>query len=483
MPGRSCDILVYTLRQGDATSQHTFELARILADMGIRPAIHSNYRPGDLPADIAPVAHHTSYASYRPQADLTILQYPLWFPLTERFRTARGARLFWYHGVTPPEHWSVADERDLLTTSQVRTELANFAHLSAAASPFTAEELHAHSAYPRDRIRVVPLGVDTQLFSSPPDRALLSGLRDQWRLEGKRVLLYVGRIAGNKRIDMLIDVLALLHTQFPDLHLLVVGDRSNGLATQALAADLSRQARSHGVADRVTFTGRVPHVAPYYHLTDLFVLPSQHEGFGVPLVEAMAAGVPVIASASGAMPWLLNTPSIQTEQMLVTEDVAELPLHAAGLLFEPGHTQQLAAQVSALLMRQDMHRSLVARGRRRAQDFSRQAFRARAGVVLCEALEMSNACAGVPEEDVVRSALYQKADTIQRDYTVTSRRPVLGRYVAALRSAATVHLKDAYFDRVMERQINFNRMLAGSIAALEQQVSDPAVSSPQSKSG
>ena len=158
MPARTCDILTYALHRGDATSQHTFELARVLAQIGFRPAILSNYAPHDLPADIRPIARQASYASYTPRADLTILQYPLWFPLAERFREAPRARVFWYHGVTPPEHWPVPEERDLLRTSQIRTELANYAHLAVAASPFTASELHTQSGYPADQVPRDPLG-------------------------------------------------------------------------------------------------------------------------------------------------------------------------------------------------------------------------------------------------------------------------------------------------------------------------------------
>lgn len=102
MPQRTCHILVYRLYEGDAVSRHTFDLARVAADLGMRPAIFSSYGLGDLPAGIRPIARTTDYAGYAGGADLTILQYPLWFPLAERFRAIDGATIFWYHGVTPP---------------------------------------------------------------------------------------------------------------------------------------------------------------------------------------------------------------------------------------------------------------------------------------------------------------------------------------------------------------------------------------------
>lgn len=465
MAVRTCDILTYALHNGDATSQHTFELARTLAAIGIRPTIHSHLTPRDLPTDIRPIAQQTAYAAYTPAADLMILQYPLWFPLAERFRQAQGARVFWYHGVTPPEHWPVPEERDLLRTSQVRTELANYAHLSVAASPFTAAELRLHARVPADRLRIVPLGVDIDAFSAQPNAAELRALRKRWKLDGKRVLLYVGRIAGNKRIDLLIDALAHLSRDHADLHALIVGDDSDGVATQALASSLRKQAHELGVARRITFTGRVAELAPYYHLAHLFVQPSQHEGFGVPLVESMAAGTPVIASASGAMPWLLGAGH--------DSDAGD---GMAGLLFSPGDAGDLAGRIAELLSRPARYEQLVARGRQRAQVFNQQTFRARAAVTVCEAIELHAASASVPEATQDRSALYAEADTMLRDFVVPSRLPVLGQRIAWARTAATVHFKEAYFDRVMEQQVSFNRALAAKIEELARAVDESSAS-------
>ena len=452
MPDRTCHILVYRLYEGDATSRHTFELARIVAELGMRPAIFSSYGLGDLPADIRPIARQMDYAGYTAGADLTILQYPLWFPLAERFRARPGAGIFWYHGVTPPELWPEEDGRDLLETSQVRTELAHHAHLAVAASPFTAAELQRHSGYPAECVRVVPLGIDVQRFARLPQRAVLAKLGRRWRLEGKRVLLYVGRIAGNKRIDLLIDALALLAPAHPDLHLLIVGDTRDGVVTQELTASLRRRAAERGLNRRVTFTGRVADVAPYYHLAHAYMQASRHEGFGAPLVEAMAAGVPVIASGDGAMPWLLAGDG--------------LPKQAAGLLFASGDVEDLARSVERLLVAPGLRESLIARGRRRAQTFSTAAFRIRAAAVICEAVEMAKH-APPPAAGMPRSELDAGADIALREFRTGGR---LGRGEASLRAAATSHLKEAYFDRIVERQVNFNRRLAGTLRILDEEL-------------
>ncbi len=463
---RSCDILTYSLYGGDATSHHTFELARTLTAMGIRPAVYSNFSPHDLPPDIRPIGKQASFASYMSAADLTILQYPLWFPLAERFRKAAAARIFWYHGVTPPEHWPVAGERDLLRTSETRTELANHADIAVAASPFTAAELHRHSGVPVHRIHIVPLGVDVERFALTPDQAQLGELRRRWKLDGKRILLYVGRIAGNKRIDLLIEALAALAHEQPALHLLAIGDDRSGIATQVLVDDLRTLARERGVAHRVTFTGRVPDVAPYYHLADVFALPSEHEGFGVPLVEAMAAGTPVVASASGAMPWLLGADGGES---------------TSGLLFPPGNVKELTTHLNALLTDAVFCEVMADRGRRRAQKFNRQAFRVRAALVIAKAIEL-HAAGVVPPAQVDRdSVLRANEDTMLRDYTVSSQFPLVGKRIAQLRTASTVHFKEAYFDRVMEQQVSFNRALAGAIDSLSEKLTERAESTSKAR--
>lgn len=451
---RTADILVYRLYDGDATSQHTFALARGLMQAGVRVQIHSNYPVGAVPPEIAPLAGQRHYADYRAGVDLTILQYPLWFPLAERFREGGGAKIFWYHGVTPPEFWPDPGERDLLSVSQTRTDLAWHAHLAVAASPFTADELHQHSGYPQGRTRVVPLGIDVARFAAPVAPAEVERVRSQWGLHGKRVILHVGRVAGNKRIDLLIDALAALAPRRPDLHLVIVGDHRDGVVTVELTRQLQAQAAALGVADRVTFTGRVDTTLPYYALADVYAQPSQHEGFGVPLVEAMAAGVPVLAAANAALPWLLGG--------------QDDPARAAGLLVAPGDADELACGIAAILDDPERVAMLLARGHARAQAFSLAAFAQAAQAVIDEALSL--AAQPPPAATRAPSPLYAAADTLMRGHKVVSSVPLAGPLIAQARIHSTTHLKEAYFDRVMEQQVNFNQLLAREIEDLQRRI-------------
>ncbi len=427
-----------------ALGLHTEALARVIDGLGWEVSL-ALQNPRGVPA-----AWRSRLARAGEPAELTILQYPIWFPLAETLRAASGATLFWYHGVTPPEMWSSAADRDVITRSVAGTELAWHAHLAVCDSPFIAEELRRYTGYPAERVRVVPLGVDVARFATPPPATELDQLRNRWHLTGRRVLLYVGRIAGNKRVDLLIEALARLADRYPNLHLLVVGDTDSLPAYRDLTAQLQRQAADRGVADRVTFAGRVEDVWPVYHLAEVFVTASQHEGFGVPLVEAMAAGVPVVAGASAALPWVLGAAGDQP---------------AAGLLCAPGDADALAACLAQVLDDAELRRGLVERGRTRAQAFDLSAFAANTQRVLAEAVQLGQT-GPRPAPPVAHGPLYQQADVALRDYRVRSGLPIIGPLIAWLRRNSTTHVKEAYLDRIVEQQVLFNRQLVAEIERL-----------------
>lgn len=453
MQPRTLHFLVANMRNGDATSQHTFDLVRLLRQHGFKIEIHHNYPNGPLPDDILPHVRQTDYGQYLANADLTILQYPIWFPLAERFRQIAGAGIFWYHGVTPPALWGARPGLETVQTAEVRTELAWHAHLAVAASPFTADELHRHSDYPRERIHVVPLRIDVEALAKAPGAQELAELRRQWGAEGKRILLYVGRIAGNKRIDLLIRAVAQL--QRPDIKLLVVGDVAMEDAARLLHPELEALAAQLGVANQVLFTARVPQVTPYFHLADIVLLASQHEGFGVPVAEAMSAGTPVVASASGALPWVLGA--------------GEPDSTPAGLLFEEGNLDDLVTQIRRLLDEPELGQQLSALGRQRVQNFNVAHFESNVLRTVEEAIKLSQVDRS-PAFSLATPPLATYADVALRDYRVRSGAPLVGRLIEWVRTNSTTHVKEAYLDRILERQVNYNRLLAVEVAALQNQL-------------
>jgi hypothetical protein len=237
--------------------------------------------------------------------------------------------------------------------------------------------------------------------------------------------------------------------------LLVVGDVALNDAARILHPELEALAAQLGVANQVLFTGRVPQVTPYLHMADIVLLPSQHEGFGVPVAEAMAAGTPVIASASGALPWVLG---------------ADLPDESAGgLLFAEGSVDDLVKQITRMLDEPNLRNALVAQGQRRVRAFSAQQFEINVINTIEEAVHLSKQDAQ-PAYSLATPPLASYADIIMRDYRVRSHAPMVGKLIEWVRVNSTTHVKEAYLDRVLERQVNYNRLLAVEVAALQNEL-------------
>jgi glycosyltransferase involved in cell wall biosynthesis len=180
-----------------------------------------------------------------------------------------------------------------------------------------------------DHLHVVHCGVDL-------DRAVVAEHRDG----GQRVL-FVGRLVELKGLAGLIEALARLADRHPDTVLTVVGDGPDRSRFEALA-------RRRGVADRVRFVGYRPadEVAELLGRVDVFALPSYAEGVPVSLMEAMAAGVPVVATQVGGV------------SELVEDGVS-------GHVLRPGDTDQLTDALDRLLSDPGWRARLGAAGRRR----------------------------------------------------------------------------------------------------------------------
>ncbi|CAN5602947.1 hypothetical protein BH10CHL1_BH10CHL1_24590 [soil metagenome] len=453
--GLAVDILVNAVRSSEATGDHTIALARALAQQSATVRIFSS-AVGALPADIQMLTRQIDAADYPGGADLVIVQYGIWHPLAEVLRSTPTPAILWYHGVTPPQLWSNAVDRAVLQNARQRAHLVWQARLAVCTSAFTKTELQQLTHYPEVRMMIVPLGIDTVTFAKPLAPDHLNALRHKWQLTGKRVLLYVGRIAEHKRIDLLIAALGHLHQDFPALQLLIVGDIAASTATRDLHRKLHEQALQLGIAADVTFTGRVDTVTPYYQLAEIYAQPSQHEGFCVPLGEAMAAGTPVVASRSGAMPWVLNA------------DVD--PAQAAGALFTPGDSTDLAQQIRRLLSEPSWRATLIARGKARVEAFTLAQFNQNVQQVIAGALTWSQQ--PPPVAPYRENALSATADVALRDYKVQSKIPGLGRLIEWVRTNSTSHLKAGYLDRIIEQQVNYNRLLAQEIDGLHSQLED-----------
>ena len=189
-----------------------------------------------------------------------------------------------------------------------------------------------------ERIAVIPLGVDLEQFQ-PRDRAAARAALEFPAEE--RLLIAVGRIEPLKGFDILVRALAEM-TERERVRLLVIG------GDERAAPELARLraiAEEVGVADRVRFPGSIPHqrLAVYYNAADVVVIPSFSESFGLVALEAMASGVPVVASRVGGLtvtvadgrtgylvPWRCPEPFAEKIDLLLSNDALRRALGAAG---------------------------------------------------------------------------------------------------------------------------------------------------------
>jgi len=177
------------------------------------------------------------------------------------------------------------------------------------------------------RIHVIPLGVDIGRFK-PEDKA---AAREALGLKDERIVLFVGRIEPLKGVDILINAAALLDSDVECSVLIVGGDES----TKTQLGKLRDLARLRGIEHRVAFTGAVDHdrLPLYYNAADICVVPSHYESFGLVAVEAMASGLPVVASRVGGLtgtvrdgetgylvPWLCPEPFAERIELLLDNE-------------------------------------------------------------------------------------------------------------------------------------------------------------------
>jgi glycosyltransferase involved in cell wall biosynthesis len=431
---------------------------RFFRDRGDEVRVYVLHPPRGLPEDMEPLTRVVKLSDlisgqdeHFAQSDLYIYHYPSRHELMESIRGIdRGTVIFYYHNVTPPELWGSEVDREELIRGVEGKALAHYADLCIADSPMNKQEL-VEIGYDADRIFVLPLIVDLERFTPgarDPELVERYGLADQ------KVLLFVGRMAGNKRIDLLIEALLQVKEQIPDVKLILVGDTEGSPAYREVVAAARARAAELGVTDSVIWTGEQKPL-PYYRLADVYVTASLHEGFGVPLIEAMACNVPVVASRAGAMPWVVGD---------------------AGLLCEPRDAGDLAEKVLMILEDDNLRRALIARGQERVRNFGRQRYEASLAEIVDaavtytlpeppteagpERLRQAPVSSQAKLLSILADEVESHSDVMLRGYVVRSRLPLVGSLLAWVRRNATSHLREPYLDPTLERQVEVNRRLA-----------------------
>ncbi len=336
-----------SLSPGDAVSNHLFALRALFRSWGYESHAYAiEAKPGTV--DVLP--YRRLFRTVQPD-DLLLLHYSLGNEVFDQLVKLPARRVLVYHNVTPPEFFAGINPYVALFAErglrQLRT-LAPHVELAIGVSEFNRRDLE-QSGF--TRTAAVPILVDWSTYELAPDPAV----SEVWR--GVRTkLLFVGGIKPNKRHDDLVRMLAYYRRCIdPDAHLVLVGSYAD---QPQYYGRLRALVRALGVEDAVTFTGAVSQGAlvAYYGIASVFVSLSEHEGFAVPLLEAMRFGVPVVAYGAAAVGETLD---------------------GAGLVLRDKDLAAAAEACALVIERDDVRAALVDAGKRRLADFSYERVAAR----------------------------------------------------------------------------------------------------------
>ena len=344
--------------KGDAIGDSARHVRDLLRSMGHESELYALTIDDDLRADVRPFADPAAT-----RGDVTIFHFALPSPMTARFAALDGVKILQYHNITPAAFFAPYDPQLFRLAALGRRELATLAghvDLAVGDSDFNRREL---AALGFTRTGVLPIAVNTErITAAPPRPALERILRD-----GLINVLFVGRIVPNKKIEDHIRLAEIYKRYVDSYYRFIFVGRYDGVPryydqVRALIAEYDM------LPDRFWFTGPVPDedLAAFYRWADAYVSLSEHEGFCVPLVEAMAADVPVVAYAAGAVPETLG---------------------GAGLLFEPKDLELAAELLGSVVYDRGVRARVLDGQRRRLQDFAPDRIEAQLRATLNDVLE------------------------------------------------------------------------------------------------
>lgn len=338
LAGRRIVQLISDLTFGDAASSDTVAWQRVFQRHGLESPIYARRIEGPHGGQAAPLD------AYQPRADdLLLFHYTVWSEAAERVQSGALRHVMIYHNITPPGFFVLFEPRLAADARRGREQLAALAplcDLGLADSEYSRQELvaagFAHTG-------VVPILLDAGDGNEPGDPSLARELVD-----GRTNVLYTGRIAPNKRIEETIVVFAYYRRADPTARLWLVGahDDTDQYST-ALRVLIDRL----GLRESVVFTGKLPRsrFVTHYRHAHVYLTMSEHEGFCVPLIEAMRLGVPIVARAAAAIP--------------------ETAGDAAVLVLEK-RFDVIAEALHVVRTDDELRRRLIDRGRRRAEAFA-----------------------------------------------------------------------------------------------------------------
>ena len=306
-----------------------------------------NLRPGELQQLIMRAVRMLE----RPHASLKPERYDVFhspfFPLPDESLTGEAQRIQTVYDLIAckrPE-W-MPDEVNRLV-QKIVSDVDRERDWVVCISEFTKQEFCEFTGMAAERVFVTPLAAAPH-FKPVEDQELIDAVRKKYRIPDHDYLLSLGALQHRKNFTGLIDAFQRLLNEQPntDLHLVIVGEK-HWLYEQIFASAQSLA----GFQNRIVFTGFVEDkdLSALYSAAKAFVFVSLYEGFGLPVLEAMQCGTPVIASNTTALPEVVGD---------------------AGILVDPCDTESVSAAMLSVLENERERLELKRKGLRRASEFS-----------------------------------------------------------------------------------------------------------------
>jgi glycosyltransferase involved in cell wall biosynthesis len=293
-------ILTSHFSTGDAVSNDVVGMCDAFIRQGFDARMYAGSRDSSE-AEIFPVAEIRQFL--KDPVDLLIYHYSIeWNPGLELLRDIECRTAIKYHNVTPPEFFvgisAWHEEKCRTGRAELKVIARADCDIYLSDSEYNRQDFLREGVAAEKCFVVPPFHHIDRLQSMEADLKVLDDYRDD-----KTNILMVGRVAPNKGHAALIEAFAVYHHDYNrDSRLMLIGKEEE--AFKAYSQRLRARAEFLMVDDAVLFTGEASDSAlkAYYLLSHVFAIASEHEGFCVPIIEAMSMKVPVVAYASSAIP-------------------------------------------------------------------------------------------------------------------------------------------------------------------------------------
>lgn len=337
-----------TLAFGDAIGNDVIALHTALKTAGYKSEIYAENIDSRLPKGIAKnIEKYTEQANH-----IVIFHLSIGSKLTEKIQKIQAPVIIVYHNVTPPEFWEKYNEKSVELCQyglDCVKRLANKPELCLAVSEFNKGDL-IQLGY-KCPIEVLPILIAFQDYEKKPSADIIN----KYSSDGYVNIVFTGRIAPNKKQEDLITSFYYYKNYInPKSRLFIVGSYQK---TDVYYNKLRKYVEELELSD-VVFSGHVPfdEILAYYHIADIFLCLSEHEGFCVPLVEAMYFGIPIIAYDSSAVGETLG---------------------GSGLLLQDKNPMIVAETVHKVVTDQELRECIIGNEKLRLKDFDNEKIKKR----------------------------------------------------------------------------------------------------------